>query len=427
MKYNLRIVSNRVAARYLRGGIFEAPPAMLREIGKWVDQIYASHVLYWTDTQIKEMRDRIGWVEDKITNTQRTQMLIDRSLGTPTAEVELDLDAVSKSQWAYLWGYSTQYFPIEAEVAWLKVDQRFSPHYTITTGVAKRVVETSIVEGKAEMTIKVKRLVQGHIDALEKIVALLKKLGTSQADPSLLVNKILVQRECLKYTNRSRNYMHSEPTKEFPVDLRGWKYGEQHPGNVFTSINVKFDFTGKSRSYRGQWLRLGRVLSLVGNPHVNFTNVGNFNSYLDNLHQTLRHELQHVGQDILQGIIIQDTDNPKAPVPGTSPRRLREPATNYDMMTDLPTDKEHALLEEEFQTRLGDELARFKQLMRHVPRKDRGMALKVWVGAESNRKSPYPPQVETTEFFGKLKSKEPRKWKKAIQTFAGMLSREGVL
>ena len=40
-----RAISERVVARYLQAGVFQAPPALLDAVSPWVEQVYAGHVL----------------------------------------------------------------------------------------------------------------------------------------------------------------------------------------------------------------------------------------------------------------------------------------------------------------------------------------------------------------------------------------------
>jgi len=70
--------------------------------------------------------------------------------------------------------------------------------------------------------------------------------------------------------------------------------------------------------------------------------------------------------------------------------------------------KPHALRDVEFYTRLPDEVARFKRNVRSYPRDEWWGRFNAWVGLEGGR---------PTEFFDKLKRKEPAKWRKAIKEF----------
>jgi hypothetical protein len=162
----------------------------------------------------------------------------------------------------------------------------------------------------------------------------------------------------------------------------------------------------KSHKRRGgQWNWLKKVLEVdVFSPSPQ--SVKGIREGMEILYRTIRHEMQHVGQDLLQKIqqLPQEAGLPS--------KAIRDPG--YDPLgraRKIPSRKrrEHALQDVEFYTRLADEIGRFVGFTRKWKRDTWADRARQWVGAVKSN--------ITASFFKALKRQEPRKWQKAVKEF----------
>ena len=77
------LMSRRLARRFLRhAGVFEAPPAMLAQIGTWMHSVYAGHVLAQTLAQLDHLRDATGQLQSALDEMAKAERSIPRELDT---------------------------------------------------------------------------------------------------------------------------------------------------------------------------------------------------------------------------------------------------------------------------------------------------------------------------------------------------------
>ena len=164
-------------------------------------------------------------------------------------------------------------------------------------------------------------------------------------------------------------------------------------------ITVFLDFKGHQKR-GGQWRPLERELE-VDAPPLGYTTLKGIQTAISAIRDTVRHEMQHCGQDLLRELVGSTED---AGLPSAS---IRDP--KYDPSGD-PRGRgnkrqEHALRDVEFYPRLADEVVEFIQYSLGIPKKSWGMAAKKWVGGSEKH------------FFGALRKSAPDKWKKAVAEF----------
>lgn len=157
---------------------------------------------------------------------------------------------------------------------------------------------------------------------------------------------------------------------------------------------------------KGQWSLYSRQLE-VDLEYTDATNLEYFHKGLSSIDETLIHELRHVAQDYLNSLLSLPADSVGMPSKGIS-----------TSVRDLPRDPrektrpDHALRDEEFYPRLGDEIKRLKIRLREFPKPEWRMEIADVIGQTGTPES---------EFFRKLKKFQPDKWKKAVtELFKGL-------
>lgn len=176
-------------------------------------------------------------------------------------------------------------------------------------------------------------------------------------------------RECKQYTSKSKFIRNSIKTTFVPT-LEGWSYLGDLPAQeadarlhqTYPKLKLVFEFMPRS-GFGGLWdpntgtITVTRSLTEV----VTNLNLRAIQKHLDSIHNTVRHEVQHFGQDALQ---LAKALPSRAGLPKN---RSRTPGVNPDGYTrDQRSNNpiEHAQRDIEFQTRLSDEVDSFVQYVR---------------------------------------------------------------
>lgn len=249
--------------------------------------------------------------------------------------------------------------------------------------------------------------------------------GLWEASSQEIVDLYLLRRECLKYTQAGKTYK-SRASKVFPVDVTGWKYVKTDepviefagtllreklgPEDInkalhelgWKEITVEVHFVPAKTSL-GKWFGNRKLLQVrIRGAHV--LNVRGFNNYLRGILRTVRHEVQHVGQDLLPTIKmvvgVQDMGLPSIRLREFQGRRRKRKQP-----------REHALRDVEFYTRLADEISEYV--------------------AEAQKTQPryyedlFHERLATRTFFQKLQEYQPKKYRKAVSEFYKGISERG--
>lgn len=187
----------------------------------------------------------------------------------------------------------------------------------------------------------------------------------------------------------------------------------------FLDIKVVLHFDQHVRR-DGRWNYFDRELEVdaTSEPHT----LEGFYEALDSLKQTVRHETQHVGQYLLRDLKGLEE------LGGLPPDEVRDPKWDEHGQAG-GYQRDHALRDVEFQTRLSDEIDIFTSVVEKVPRESRRAAMRMWMGDEreddgnqieeinETLELDRDREISTREFFRKLKRRDPERWEEAVKTF----------
>ena len=248
------------------------------------------------------------------------------------------------------------------------------------------------------------------------VLALLDRHGVSWTIGDSIDYWKEMRKVCLQHTTKAQIQLRGVRNR-FPVDVTGWKYVQDTETLTQEALGMvgwgvvtgTLDFTGRA-SYGGQWDRVKKQLDVV--PWgVKPRDPEDLMLAINNIRSSLRHELQHMGQDMLKEVKqIHDL----AGLPG---KKLRTPGFDSSGISTNDTKRQdHALRDVEFYPRLTDEINTFVQntLQQHKAG-DPPLTPSVWMPiAQAWVLGQVPKQGG---FFAKLKGSEPLKWKKATAEF----------
>ena len=453
------VSATRVAARAAllgrEAGLFEAPPAMLRDIGAWMVESYAGHVLANALPLLERVQDASAVFKKGLASNESTRAALASAANLSVGEfIKFPVHDVTFSGQYKIeqWGIKRLEDGVLRERS---EDRSIVPRYVIGYGEKAVSWKPSRAPLSYEFSgpVTLDAAQRGVLSALSKVD---ERLRGQVAHPRIiegmpdLVEISLLVRELRSYTSKAKVYATS--TKHvFPIDLSGWKYvrpGDPTPTEVgFDSLTAILDFKG-TQYKGGHWSVKSRELMVeigkgstsryIRTPEQART-VEEFRYGAAEIQRILRHELQHVGQAVLAALHGLSED---AGIPG---RALRSP--DYDArgrrLDSLPPPSEqppadtkivrhvHSLIDTEFYTRLADEIHRFVKFSRRIPMELRREAVRVWVGAAAERTIRDPSNPDdllsaTQEFFGMLKRHEPQKWRKAVAEFYKGIAEAGI-
>lgn len=437
----------RVAARHMserRAGLFDAPPAMLRDIGAWMTETYAGHVLANALPLLERAQDATAVFRKGLAVNAAAEGLVASAASLAVGEhVKFPVHDVT---------FSGQY---EVEQWGIKRvedgeirggDGGIGPRFVI--GYGQKAV--SWKPSRAPLSYQLMGMIPLELAQkgvrnilLESSARLQKQIDHPRPNDDLpdLVEVSLLVRELRTYTGKAKAYSTSAK-RVFPIDVAGWRYvkaGDPTPASVgWDKLTAVLDFKGTQHK-GGHWAGEERELLVeLGSGSVSgyvrtseqARTVAEFRYGLSEMLRILRHELRHVGQDVLAAIHGVSED---AGLPSRSTRDLEYGSSGRKL--DAPVDERgrtlmrtHPLRDVEFYTRLGDEVDRFVRFSRKIPMNLRRDALRSWVGAldeevlDPNGERVSAPQ----EFFAMLKRHEPGKWRKAVAEFYKAVADAGV-
>jgi hypothetical protein len=160
-------------------------------------------------------------------------------------------------------------------------------------------------------------------------------------------------------------------------------------------------------------------------------NLRGFQETIAELRRTIRHETQHMGQDL-----IQDMKNLNE-IAGLPSKKIRPGGKDYDPNTGEWV-RPHPERDVEFYTRMSDEVDTFARMVTKFPKELLPLIFQVWVGQKE--KVPihivedfqyYPAywelrRLKPSPFFWALKNNQKPKWKKAVKLLFSELGKRGV-
>ena len=390
-----RAAAARVASRWMSAGIFAPPPAMVRAISDWMLELYCSDVLYETLLELQKYKgvpqESMSLAKKALAEMKGLHANVGRTLE------QLGPDERVRFKTYSLLGNDPHIVIQDTEVK-ASANRYFDSHRKLQTGTqpdegTKALVFMGGHSTPSEVTADVKKILEFAITDLTEEIA--KRETSGKTDVNLYDELKRVQAVCLKYTSSPARYKNSVARK-FSVDLTGWAYTrgiapdelvQRLAAQNWTAIKCSLDFKGHL-TRGGLWDPTKRELQ-VDSPLKLSSTVTALQTNLVKIRSTIEHEMRHVGQDILRDVLNLLE---KAGLPSKSLRTL-DPR------------KEHALLDSEFYTRLGDEVSLFIDHLQGLPDPQ-----KVWSQMAHD-------WVDKKETFTKLKAKEPLKWKKAVAEF----------
>lgn len=202
-----------------RAGVIQAPPAMMQSIGGWMSSVYAGHVLALTERRIETLLKRREILEAH--QKEITEYI--RNLGPLLASLPPEKRVRKRFQlpWQdYVVGIE------RASEFWQGPDD--APMFYADVAEKRLNVKKYRPESGEETIRWVGRQLAPALRRLDQGLSVIEK-GSGKLDrqsEGTLVELNLLRRECLKYTSKAKLYR-SKATKEFPVDITGWRYADK--------------------------------------------------------------------------------------------------------------------------------------------------------------------------------------------------------
>lgn len=203
----------------------------------------------------------------------------------------------------------------------------------------------------------------------------------------------------------------------FRLDFSGWKYRDLVKDvDLWPLEDVKVvwypnksDAPPRIRTLEGgvpdgTWDSIGILRVYMSTPPINPDSI---ERGMRKVAKTIRHELQHLSQTVLEKATGSDLAG-------------RAPGSKRDVLVDGKYVEEHAIRGVEFYTRLEDDIQEFLQLRGTLGASGDvdafTRAAKVWVGA-SPRQAVGRYMVSPSNFFVAIKNHDPRRYRKAVSEF----------
>lgn len=367
-------------------GILEYPPMLKKDIWAWVKKTFASHVLYTLHPKLLQISE---WQTFKPEQLQKYKKLLTEAPKKIRDLKEGDTFTFTLGDGEDIYRHGVR-----------RDDDNYGQAlYSVASDVASEPL--NYYDG-GDLS-DVLRFAEDLINA-----AIIELQGKdSPFDDNTLISIKALQKECLKFADGPVPLLAGMHSDRFKVDTTGWQY---KPSEIWSQgiRVVLFPETHPDRA--GQWDVVNKELQIdVQNQDI--LSVRDFYTELGRLEETLDHELRHVAQSLLSG---GRDFNRGVPSKNLSPQhRLDLPSDPWQ-----PEELAHSLREEEFYTRLGDDIRTFLLKIRQIPKPLWRMALKAWVGS-SDWKSTFGHEfrLKASEFFSMLKKYQPNKWRKAVSEF----------
>lgn len=394
----------RVAARYQRkqaSAFFEPPPAMLKEIGDWMVSVYAGHTLVATESRLRQ------YTGSRKVADKALKEISDFEAKLPKLADKVRKDG--KGSWRF--ALKT---PLEFSIRGVWRGDLWVITVKMSRSPFDRYTES------LDLVFKYLDEIKTEVDDIGDKPSHFSKKRDVETYRQEFVEAKLLERKLTSLAGKAKKYK-KKAIKKFAIDLSGWKYltGKELPERW---DNITAQLTFGNRSFGGQWRGLDRILE-VNVPETIGKTLDAWRLAQADMVETLAHELEHFGQDVL--LLLTKSRG------GLPSKSLREPGIEPSGFKWGPgpggsKQKEHALRDIEFYPNLGDSVRIFQRNIKKVSPKDRADAIRIWVGElpvargrELNKlrqRLPSPLRSVDT-MFQTLKKKAPDKWQKAVKEF----------
>lgn len=230
------------------------------------------------------------------------------------------------------------------------------------------------------------------------------------------------------------------------VDLSGWKYLDAKKQQLFNNwkkedlidqfITCNIVFVDGAPKNHGEFYSNTNTINIFINSNsTNTDNIKEFRYNIEDIKRTVRHELQHYGQMLLNSLIRVGPVRPgsRGNGAGLPSNKIRSKEQDYFGRMLSPNSSyistDHQLIDSEFYTNLSDSIDRFINTSKYIPHNLLKEFAKVWVGEKSNFTATIRKDIELfnsilksvyigpQEPFTTLKIKSPEKWRKAVKEF----------
>jgi hypothetical protein len=226
---------NLTALKLRLAGLIDPPPAMMKSLGRWVDQTLASHYLALVRTALtsfsanrsepteeswKDFWAGFEAIPDQI-DAMASQL---KPIAVARKPESWDLlvwpDLVIGSMGIFRWdgpeeSYGVFYIPGKINPTLLDV-QKYLVTHAGKNGIPRGAVRSAVLKAQEKARRGAQQLYHDWKHRQQT-------RHEPSADEQKLVDLKLLERECLKYTSRAKLYKSAAKAK-FKVDLTGWKY-----------------------------------------------------------------------------------------------------------------------------------------------------------------------------------------------------------
>jgi hypothetical protein len=434
-------VSGYAVAMRVAGG-WEPPPAMYRAIGKWVADIYASHVLALVQDRLDGFAERAKVLRGpEIIATYR--QTVERSIRAlkPGKTVRFKSPVENGD---FLVSYDPS--PDDAESAW-------------RPGSGKG---TRIDWDRRSTMAEVLQWFESWCERQERSLAFRASPRlTKPPAPEKIVELQMLKNECGKYTDAPKKRA-NKVEERFPIDVRGWKYltpaevAAEQALDHGTQIKVIVYFRSQHDEWAGLWSADRRTILLdaPAGDHTAVPTVEIFRTRINNILGTTYHETQHLGQSLLKSIrgLKEEAGLPSRSVriPGVNPhgtpqkviddrREFMKEKARWKKWPDARVP--HALRDVEYHTNLQEDVRALREGLAKMPPTLRRLFFRFFVGEIQDRNvitealskipgtrrtSPTDPRSGPVSWqppsasarMWKLHDEAPEKWKLLVRELA---------
>ena len=398
------ITAHTVAMRF--AGQWEPPPALFRDIARWMSAVYASHILSLVEDAIEALHLASTW---RVTYERllEAQAGFENTIRTLAPGKRYSIEPTE-----YKWPY-----PV--------VERVKDGSYQM--GWARRGTKTYLVEAPLERVLHtVAKWLPDQIQTAErKTEWLTRYTGVPGDREKRLVTLQLLRRECLKYTDTAR-WRANRVSETFTIDLTGWRYltreqQEAGPNEWFRWVKATMVFRGQNDQWTGHWRFLDKDLEVdvPSAENKQAPSLEQFRARLNGMLGTLYHECQHVGQDLLAGwhknkeeggLPSRYIRNPDVKPDGSPRIDKRPPTLRY---VDRRVD--HHLRDVEFYPNLGDDTRALTREIQRIHPQRRLDFFKLYTGQiETMPDLPSNVSRKPSYRLVRLKTEAPAKWQKLV-------------
>ena len=414
--------------RTLVGGVFQAPPSLVAAIEAWAVPLYAGHVLAWAQNALSMMGgDKSAEARSELAAIRAKFRGAVDALRSPGDTVVIPAPKMTPS--GMVQPYNIGVRLLEPEVYLLDVSDK-RPTFRSREVVSFPKSLSGVIN---EVTAPTRFSVLGQLEALID-----RHGGQSSYGDVDLVNMGLLVAEARRYADAAVAVKSVKRT-DIPLGaktLSGWRYSDRLPDDIdarlaeagLSSVHIELNFNPR-QTFSGQWNRTTSTLE-VGIPRYGAgllypLTVDEFRDGIRRLVGTIRHESQHVGQDVLRVAVgLQEV----AGLPPADTRNLRYDPSGVDPNSYHRQQQPHALRDIEFFTRIQDEVDDFVSMSVRIPPASRRRAMDVWTAfpVPPVDKSEFGLVIRPREFFSDLRSEQSAKWRRAVAEFVRGVEEAGV-